>query len=399
MKVYLTLILLTTFSVLFAQSEIEPYVQFLQNQNQSPKDYIFELFETNDIVVLGERDHRDTTQYELILEILSDPRFIDKVGHVYTEIGVVNRTDWANQVVKGNYQNDRAFEKEFVKLYRELDYHELWDKYNMIKYLKGVYRINQTLPEEKKLTIGLTDCPFDWNGMTHEKYQAFAKKYLYTFNVRDSVMVHNFITLYENQKPLNGHKKALLIQSRPHAINLNTTYEGVRTKRVGSFIKDKYGEKAKIIAFNWYNWVPSAWKSKRYGKAHTIKLSNNGKWDAAFEVSGKPPIGFNIQNTPFGQTNFDYIYDDDIKYQDIIDGIIFYQPFYEFKCTRGLPGIVDRKFARVLLNRNDIMNGDESYSKQWSVRDEFLDWKEFRVFDCNDYYQDMKEQMNQWIKH
>ena len=155
MKLSLIPIMLTTCSVLYAQSEIEPYVQFLHQQNQSPKDYIFELFETNDIVILGERDHRDTTQYDLMLDILSDPRFIDQVGYVYTEIGAVNQTDWANQVVKGNYENDRAFEEEFVKLYRDLDYHVPWDKYNMVKYLKGVYQINQNLPEEKKLTIGL----------------------------------------------------------------------------------------------------------------------------------------------------------------------------------------------------------------------------------------------------
>jgi hypothetical protein len=384
--------------MLCAQSEIESHVQFLQTQSQSPKDYIFKLFETNDIIVLGERDHRDTTQYDLILDILSDPRFINQVGHVYTEIGSVNHTEWANQVVKGNFENNKAFETDFVKLYRDLTYHKLWDKYNMIKYLKGVYQINRTLPEEKKLTIGFTDCPFDWNGMTHEKYQDYARRYLYTFNVRDSVMALNFIEQYENQKPINGNNKALLIQSRPHAINLNTTYKGVRTKRVGSHIKDKYPEKAKIIAFNWYNWVPLEWNNVRYGEAHTIGLSDDGKWDAAFEVSGKNPTAFNLQNTPFGLTSFDYIYDQDIQYQDIIDGIIFYLPFYEFECTRGLPGIVDKKFARVLRRRNDIVNGDDSYSKEWSTRDEFLDWKAFRAFECNDY-QKMKEQMNQWIKN
>ncbi|MBV6652585.1 MAG: hypothetical protein KI786_02455, partial [Mameliella sp.] len=382
---------------LFAQSGIEDFTHFLQNQAQSPKDYIFELFETSDIIVLGERDHRDTTQYDLILDILGDPRFIETVGHVYTEAGSVNRTTWANQVVKGDYENDKAFEKALSSLYQNLDYHTVWDKYNMVKYLKGVYQINQTLPEEKKLTIGLTDCPFDWNGMTHEKYLEFARQYLYTFNIRDSVMAHNFITLYENQKPVNGHRKALIIQSRPHAINLNTTYQGARTKRFGSFIKEAYKSKAKIIAFNWYNWIPLEWTSKRYGAPHSIELSANGKWDAAFEVSGKQSTGFDIKNTPFGLTNFDYSYDQDILYQDIIDGLIFYLPFYEFSCARGLPGIVDRPFAKALINRNDIINGDDRYSKEWSVRDEVLDWKEFRARNCSDY-QAMKAQMNQWIK-
>ena len=398
MRYHLTLILFIKASLLFSQTEIDPYVEFLKKQTQSPKDYIFELFETSDIVILGERDHRETTQYDLILDILSDQRFIDNIGHVYTEVGSINRTEWANEVIKGNFKNDKAFEKEFVKLYRELDWNVLWDKYNMVKYLKGVYNINRTLSPEKKLTIGLTDCAFDWDGMTHEKYVEFSKKYLYPFNVRDSVMAYNFIKLYKNQKPIKGQRKALLIQSRPHAITINATYKGTKTIRVGTFLKKKYGKKVKIVAFNWYNWVPPGWTHKRYGKKHVIELSADGKWDAAYEISGNPSIGFNIKNTPFGQTGFDYIYDQEIKYQDIIDGFIFHVPFYEFTCTRGLPGIVDRKFAKELIVRNDVINGDDSYSKETSLRDEKLDWEEFRFLNCENF-QKMKKQMNKWIEN
>ena len=41
-----------------------------------PLKYIFNLFEYSDIVVIGERDHWDTTQYELILDFQKDPRFV-----------------------------------------------------------------------------------------------------------------------------------------------------------------------------------------------------------------------------------------------------------------------------------------------------------------------------------
>lgn len=398
MKYYLTFFLFLQISISFSQSEIDNYVEFFNEQTQSPKEYIFELFKTNDIVILGERDHRDITQYDLILDILRDPRFINDIGYIYTEVGSSNRTKWANKVLKGKYKNEKAFNKELVKLYRDLDWNELWDKYNMVKYLTGIYKINMLLPEENKITVGLTDCAFDWNDMSHEKYVDFAKTYLYPYNARDSVMAYNFMNLYENQKTLQGHKKALLIQSRPHAITLNTTYKEVRIKKVGHYIKKKYGEKVKVVAFNWYNWVPEQWNSKIFGSEHIIGLSANGKWDAAYEISGKPTIGFNIKDTPFGQETFDYLYDEKIKYQDIIDGFIFYLPFYEFKCSRGLPGIVNRKFAKELLKRYDIRNGDTSYSDKWSVRDEISDWEEFRIFDCNDY-QKMKEQMNNWIKN
>ena len=59
------IILSVTFS--FSQSELTPYINFLQKQ-QTPKEYIFALWKESDIIILGERDHRDTTQYNLILD-------------------------------------------------------------------------------------------------------------------------------------------------------------------------------------------------------------------------------------------------------------------------------------------------------------------------------------------
>lgn len=395
MKYHLLIIILFNGILGFSQSEIDNYTAFIKTQNQSPKDYIFELFETNDIIILGERDHRDTTQYDLILDILKDKRFVEKIGHIYTEVGVVNQTEWANKIVKGNYKNKETFEKDFVKLYRELDFNPLWDKYNMIKYLKGIYEINRNLDNEAKITIGLTDCAFEWNNMSHEKYMKFVNTNLKPRNVRDSIMASNFMQLYEQQTSINGQKKALLIQSRPHAINLDISYKKRKIKKTGSFIKDRYGDKVKIIVFNWYEWMPPEWY--KWMPEHPIQLTNQGRWDAAFEMTGNKSIGFNIENSPFGLTEFDYAYEQGIKYQDVIDGIIFYLPFYQFTCTRGLPNIVDVEFAKKYIKRTDIVNGNIDYSSDSTAAIEKEDWDDFRSFECEDYKM-MKKQMRKWIK-
>jgi len=60
----------------YAQAQtLDDYVSSVKENSCAPIDYIFNLFENSDIVVIGERDHRDTTQYELILDLLKDPRF------------------------------------------------------------------------------------------------------------------------------------------------------------------------------------------------------------------------------------------------------------------------------------------------------------------------------------
>src|SRR6516225_2405867 len=69
-------------------SAVDSYTTFLESQNESAKDYILGLFNTHDIVIICERTHTEMTQYDLIADIISDKRFIDDVGNVFTEIGV-----------------------------------------------------------------------------------------------------------------------------------------------------------------------------------------------------------------------------------------------------------------------------------------------------------------------
>ena len=69
---------------------IEKYVSFLEGQRQGPVDYVLSLFEKYDVVVLCERAHPETTQYDLILDIIRDRRFAEKVGNVFTEVGTAS---------------------------------------------------------------------------------------------------------------------------------------------------------------------------------------------------------------------------------------------------------------------------------------------------------------------
>lgn len=385
-------------NICFSQYTVGEYHQFLSQQKDSPIDYIFKLFESNDIVILGERDHRETTQYDLIFEILSDTRFINEIGYVYTEVGVVNQTAWGNRVLKREFKTHNEFDNELVKLYRELDYNALWDKYNMINYLRGIYAINKELDQDHKLTIGFTDCSFDWKGMTREQYQSFEKNNLEKLNVRDSIMASNFINQYHSQLPKNGKKKALYIQNRPHAEKIDRLIASSQIKTVGAYLRDEFKERVKTVALNWYNYASSEQIGIEWGKGYKLELSNDGKWDAAFELTKNKAVGFTIKGTPFGKTPFDYPYGDqhNVYYEDVIDGLIFYQPFYEFTCTRGLPGIVDRQFAKELIARQ-VISGVYDEGKYYAIDDELEDWNEYRTYDCVDY-QSMIQQMNKWLE-
>ena len=70
--------------------EIRPYMAVIDTCRTSSVDYVLGLFDRYDVVILGDRDHRDTVQFDLFEAIISDPRFVEKVGHVMTEFGCFN---------------------------------------------------------------------------------------------------------------------------------------------------------------------------------------------------------------------------------------------------------------------------------------------------------------------
>ena len=68
-------------------SSVSKYVDYLKNNRQDINSYVMGLFEKYDYVVLCERYHQDMTQYDMIYDLVTDSRFVDKVGVVFTEIG------------------------------------------------------------------------------------------------------------------------------------------------------------------------------------------------------------------------------------------------------------------------------------------------------------------------
>lgn len=354
-------------------ASVEEYADFLRSC-PLPLDYIFSLFEEADIVVIGERDHRDTTQYTLILDILSDPRFIRDVGYVYTEVGNVNRTDAANEFIKGDYTDQESFENAFNDYYRNENYEPLWEKYNRYQFLKGLYEINRKLTGSDKITLGLTDLSFDWNGMTREQYADFVRLYSQSFSFRDSMMAVNFTRQYEEQPLRNGKRKALLITSAPHAEKLPeipvmisvknaegkmvSKRDTVRTQ--GYFLKRRYGNNCRILAMNFYRY------KNKFTPGLPVALSGEGKWDAAFELTGCKPVGFNLDGNIFGNTPANY---PGLVWEDIYDGYLFYEPFYRFVCAMGIPGVVDKPFSKELVKRTAMYEyGNDRKNKARTLR-------------------------------
>ena len=94
-----------------AQTTVAQYKACLEKHGEDPVEYIFRQFEKADVVILGERDHRDITQYDFILRLLADKRFSERIGYVYTEVGCANKTESANKLIKTDWVSEEDFQK------------------------------------------------------------------------------------------------------------------------------------------------------------------------------------------------------------------------------------------------------------------------------------------------
>ena len=318
-----------------------------------PKDYIFSLFEQSDIVVLGERDHRDTTQYDLILDILADPRFAKRIGHVYTEVGSYNMTDDVNRLLQGDYPSHEAFMESLYAYYRKTEnFYPMWEKYNRMKFLKGLYEINRKA--RRKITLGLTDCEFSWDSIrTAEDYAKVWESP--EMEYRDSLMAAHIADMYARQTPLKGKRKALVITSQPHAINhsIHPARSGRQFGTQGWWMKRLFGEdNVRIVILNWFDY--NLFDGTR------LPMTADGHWDAAFERLKCRPFGIDLKDTPYGATAYNGFIGGTtqsakgLQWQDVADGLIYCVPLYDHVAAWGIEGLVTKEFEPEIRRRVKI---------------------------------------------
>lgn len=332
---------------------IRPYIHFLENnQFLSAKEYILSKFETYDIIVLSERDHRDMTQYEVILDVVKDERF---KGNIYTEVGVFNMTDRINNFLLNSTFTEEEKERELLSIERDLDFFVIWDKYNYYHLLSEVYEINKNRKTEDKILIFPTDVAFDWNNFTtSEAYNLFLDLLENRRNGidRNVIMGQNFVDSYEETKYKNPNKtKALVIQNTYHGYTRKPPYY-IPTEPLiystGEYIYKTYPDKTFGIYINYLR-TTGGW----------TLLSNNGIIDAAFEYTKKDNIGFDLKDTPIGNSKFDlywFGWGHNVNFDYIFDGMIFYRPLKEIILKQGIPNVYPKEYEEQFFRRMAIIN-------------------------------------------
>jgi hypothetical protein len=209
------------------------YVTFLKQGHAAPVDYVIALFDRYDVVVLCERLHPESSQWEFIWQVVNDPRFIERVGHVFTEYGQAGMQTYLNTFMNTNSLTDSEIHERAVHIMRNFPIWPAWTNTNFYTYLKRLYVLNQSLPLTKRIHHHFTDAPVDWSALkTKSQYQAYHS--LVSPN-RDERMARSVIEeMGKLAKSENKPPKCLVVMNYRHAFDLTGRLSEVHRQRKNS---------------------------------------------------------------------------------------------------------------------------------------------------------------------
>lgn len=325
------------FSAQGVNPEIAPYVQYLEGVKQTSVEYIITLFDTYDVVILGERSHKDITQYEFILNLVKHPNFVEHVGHIFTEIGSQSQQPRVETFLRANNLSAKEVQERLLDIYRNLSWNPVWEKTNLFIFLRQVYEFNQTLPEKRKIMIHPCDVSFNWEKGTADSYKVFDQTIM---SRRDYFMAQNVLSgIKELAKTDPKRRKALVIMNYRHSFNRDISTPGEEIENTGRFLFEALPGKVANVLINTLD-------------SFTDHLARNGRWDAAFSVLKKLDTGFSFSKSPFGKDPFDlWGYPNTLSYQDVYTGFVFYLPLDRHKLVTGISGILNETYRKELKRR------------------------------------------------
>jgi hypothetical protein len=380
--------------------QIEEYVDFLQKPHFSAKNYILKQFEEHDMVILCERDHNELTQYDLFLDVIADPWFVENASNIFTEIGSYSNRERINDFIHTIYDNDSTREADLITCCQNVNFYASWDIYNYYYFLDQINIINSDTGTCSKISLFPSDHKFNWDEIeSTDDYLYWLRNVDWVVN-RDSMMAKHIIEQYEEQVKLYGNKKCLVILNNRHAFArfVRNAERDLIVPNTAAILMDKYKERATNILIHNMGASQTLVDDKPWNYEYLPTPIHQGKWDAAFKTLGYESKGFDLDGSPFGEDNFDFWPFDktELKYKDYFDGYVYFLSVEKFKPVEGIPNYFKyNDFKNELVRRSKIFN--EAYGRanpdpSWYDRDDKL--RIYPVYGITKY----REAMNRWLK-
>jgi hypothetical protein len=309
------------------------YVKNIEQYKQEPFNYIMQLFDKYDIVILCERLHPEYTQWEFFSDIILNDTFATKVQNVFTEMGEAYNQELLDSYMNARFITEEDLQRATAQIVRESGcIWPVWDNTNFYDYILRLHRYNETKDSLKQINHYFTDIHLNWSTIEN---QAQRDSIIANTN-RDSIMAYHFIDQYEKLT----NEKSLLITNTRHAWNYG--------KNEASYIFKKYPNKTAVVLIN--------------GATQFLYPAMKGALDAAALEIQDSIWAIDFSECPLGNIPFDLIpvKRKECTYKDLFVGMIYCEHPSNWEKISSYPFIME-DYKDILLKRSAFIG--EKYLK------------------------------------
>lgn len=333
-------------ALFYSMRSSAPYTVFLKRGHAKPLDYIIGLFDRYDVVVLCERPHPEASQWDFIYELLRDQRFIDRIGHVFTEYGQVGMQSYLDDFMATDGLSTDEIHERVVHIMRNWAVWPIWTNTNFYTYLTRLYQLNQSLPHAKRIHHHFTDVSVNWHDLSDEGYRAYRHSLINRDEQMARIVIEKMTRLAESST--STPPKCLVVMNYRHAFDLTGGSSEAQRRNTYEFLKVAFEDRTANVLLNTniLLFVPIA----------------GGVWDTAFKETGNRPAGFDFEDSPFGYDPFDMFpffpgLKGRLKYREVFKGFVFTHPLDNQYLEHGIPGYYDG-FEKEALRRAKFVSDD-----------------------------------------
>lgn len=314
------------------------FIHFLKKNGQKPKEFVLDALTKHKIVIYGEL-HRRLLSWSLCRTIIKDPAFRKSTGTIFLEISSHKQKE-----LDAFFAKDKMDKELILNVFRETA-EEGWHDKGMFDFILEVWKVNQTLPSEKRIKVVAVDIPRPFSTF---KSAEDCNNYFDTVMDRN-VFMANSVEKYIKLKKDN--RNCLFIVGAGHV------YKSAES--AGSLLSKKYPAGELFTIFTHCPIIDNI--------GHIYGRIRNGIFDYSFYMTGNKPIAFNLKNSPFGKEPFDGLpeisYDCNTgSFSDNYDGYIFLGSLDTEPYGEMLYELYTDEFIKELIRR---ANFDKMTLQEW----------------------------------
>lgn len=293
---------------------------------QTPEQYIVRIFQTRDVVLLGE-DHGIHHNLALVHGLIPW-LYQARVYHLGMEFGASEDQAALDQLVMGeHYDADAARRLMF-------NYNVGWAFQEYMDVYRAAWTFNQTLsPSDRKFRILNLSYQYNWAGAPAVRTPENARQ------IYHRGPVDAYRAAITRREILDKNEKILILTGTPHAFtryripiyDFNAAdFVRYEDRNLGQRLYQQAPDRVFCILLH------QAFQSKWEGAARYV-FPAQGAIDQVMAAYADKRVGFNLSGTPFGDLPDDSYYasgDADFRLSKLADGYIYERPFPDFEgCT------------------------------------------------------------------